>query len=287
MKNFYLIPNMLKDLDLEITRSIIDYLNERGCDVFLPKDLAENAGGEWAVPIDDNRFESTECAIVLGGDGTIIHSARQLAQHDIPILGVNLGSLGFLAAIEEHAIFETLDAILEDRYVIENRMMLEADIYKGGKVIQEGFALNDIVVSRMALSRMVRFSIYINDRFVNDYSADGVIVTTPTGSTAYNLSAGGPILEPQTEMMAITPICPHSLSTRSIVISCKDEVRITFEKNRSAWHNDLIITIDGQTGIQIDNDMELVIKRSGLITRLVNLHGHNFFTLLRRKLGKN
>lgn len=285
MKQFYIIPNNDKEMVMTMTQLIMDYLSERGCEVVLHPSYQEDFDRE--LPIDEDLLDGIDCAIVLGGDGTIIHSARMLAKHHIPILGVNLGSLGFLAAIEEHCILKALDAILSDDYQVESRMMLEALVYENGELKDSGFALNDVVVSRMALSRMVGYSLYINERFVNDYSADGLIVATPTGSTAYNLSAGGPILEPQTEMLVITPICSHSLSARSIVISSQDVIRITFERNRRAWDNDLMVTIDGQTGVQIINERELVIRKSALVTQMVVLKDYNFYSILRHKLSKN
>lgn len=287
MKQVYLIVNTTKDQDLDFAYEVIEWLQEQEVDVFVDTKLhAEYEIGEKYLK-HEHELDTIDFAIVMGGDGTIIHSARRLAQHGVPILGINLGSLGFLTQIEQCEWKESLSQVLEGKYQIQNRMMLEAKVYNNveGTSSSRSFGLNDVVISRMALSRMVGFSLFVNDEFVNFYSADGVILATPTGSTAYNLSAGGPILEPNGETMVVTPICPHSLGSRSLVLSSKDVVRITFEHNRRLWENDLMLTVDGQEGIKLSSDSEIIIKKSNLITRLLKLEGHNFYKALRHKLG--
>lgn len=287
MKNIYVIINTLKSNKLAYTKKIIEWLNHQACTVFLDEEVYHNYKLEDVQMLKEHNLDTIDCAIVLGGDGTIIHSARRLSQHKIPILGINLGNLGFLAEIEEHEWLINLTKVLEHKYEIESRMMLEVKVYNGGKLIEEGYCLNDIVVSRMALSRMVGFSLFVNEEFVNYYSADGIIISTPTGSTAYNLSAGGPILAPHNEMIVMTPICPHSLTARSIVISSNDVVKITFEHNRRSWREDLMVTMDGQKGVKISSDTEIIIKKSEVKTQLIKLEGHDFYRILRRKLGSN
>lgn len=287
MKQVYMIVNTLKDKELTFAYQVIDWLQKQEVEVFLDTRIHDKYQISDDYVKNEHELDTIDFAIILGGDGTIIHSARRLAQHGLPILGINLGSLGFLAEIEQGEWKESLSLVLEGKYEVQNRMMLEARTINNadGTSSNRSFALNDVVISRMALSRMVGFSLFVNDEFVNYYSADGVIISTPTGSTAYNLSAGGPILAPNGENMVITPICPHSLSARSIVLSSEDVIRITFEHNRRLWENDLMLTVDGQEGLQLTSDSEIIIRKSDLKTRLLKLEGHNFYKVLRHKLG--
>lgn len=287
MKQVYMIVNTLKDKELTFAYQVIDWLQKQEVEVFLDTRIHDKYQISDDYVKNEHELDTIDFAIILGGDGTIIHSARRLAQHGLPILGINLGSLGFLAEIEQGEWKESLSLVLEGKYEVQNRMMLEARTINNadGTSSNRSFALNDVVISRMALSRMVGFSLFVNDEFVNYYSADGVIISTPTGSTAYNLSAGGPILAPNGENMVITPICPHSLSARSIVLSSEDVIRITFEHNRRLWENDLMLTVDGQEGLKLTSDSEIIIRKSDLKTRLLKLEGHNFYKVLRHKLG--
>ncbi len=285
MHRVYIIVNIIKDETLQLTNEIIQWLHENDCTIFIDEKVRNCNHLDATCIQSEEDLDNIDFAIVLGGDGTIIHSARKLAQHKIPILGINLGNLGFLAEIEEKEWQDNLKLVLEGNYEIETRMMLEAHVYEDGLVVQDGFGLNDVVISRMALSRMVGFSVYVNDEFVNYYSADGLIISTPTGSTAYNLSAGGPIVAPHNKMIVMTPICPHSLTARSIVLSSDDQIKITFEHNRRNWDKDLMVTIDGQEGMRISSDADILIKKTSMQTRLIKLEGHDFYHILRRKLG--
>jgi NAD+ kinase len=286
MNSFFILPNVHKDNELILTKKIADWLVNHKKKVYVHK--AFNAEG-YLDELSCNQAEgmnNVDCAIVLGGDGTIINASRCFARQDIPFLGVNLGNLGFLAEVEAKDIFTTLERVLNNDYTIEKRMMLEASICHEDGTVVNRVALNDMVLGRTAISRMVGFSIYVNGDLVNNYSADGIIIATPTGSTAYNLSAGGPILAPTNEMIVITPICSHSLTSRSIVISGNDEVQITFEYNRKLWEDDLMLTIDGQQAVEISKNSVITIKKSSMHTKLIKLNGTNFYSLLRKKLAK-
>lgn len=284
MQHFYIMPNTLKVESFPLTERIAHFLHEQGKTVYMTEEVSDKFGLHKHQHNLETCLNKAECAIVLGGDGTILSAARELAVHDIPILGVNLGNFGFLAEVEAKDIEKTLERILMKHYCIEERMMLETTVIKDGVSENIGLALNDLVASRTAISRMVGYSIFVNGNLVNHYAADGIIISTPTGSTAYNLSAGGPILAPYTESMVITPICPHSLTARSIVLSGNDEIRITFDINRSAWEKDLMITIDGQQVINIQSNTQVIIKKSQVKTKLLKLKENDFYTLLRRKL---
>lgn len=285
MHRVYMIVNILKDETLTLTNEIVQWLYEHDCMIFIDEKVRACSDFNATCIQDESELDHIDFAIILGGDGTIIHSARKLALHKIPILGINLGNLGFLAEIEQCNWQKNLLSVLEGHYEVETRMMLETIVCENKSIVKEGYGLNDVVISRMALSRMVGFSVYVNDVFVNYYSADGVIISTPTGSTAYNLSAGGPLLAPHSEMIVMTPICPHSLSARSLVLSSDDVVKITFEHNRRNWDKDLMVTIDGQEGIRVSSDTDIIIKKAEMKTRLIKLEGHDFYDILRRKLS--
>ena len=231
MNKFYIITNNEKDKNLEFTDRVVDYLGKRGghCEVQL-------AGRQTAGPFhytDPRRIpEETQCIIVLGGDGTLLQAARDIqAAHDkkrsqIPLLGVNLGNLGFLAEVDRQSVYQALDKLTEDVYEVEERMMLSGTVYRGDRVIGKDIALNDIVIAREGPLRVVRFKNFVNDEYLNSYNADGIIISTPTGSTGYSLSVGGPIVSPSGEMTIMTPIAPHTLNSRSIVFPAEDVITV-------------------------------------------------------------
>lgn len=287
MQTFWIIPNHTKDKNYEITKIILQWLLARGLTVLFAD---EECKVDFMLPYTVSTNEAmtqADCVIVLGGDGTIIQSARKIAKVDLPILGVNLGNLGFLAEIESKELLEALEQFIQELYTIESRMMVQADIlHADGSVEDFGLALNDIVVTRNSISRMIGFNVYVNDVLVNHYFADGVIISTPTGSTAYNLSAGGPILSPNSQVLVLTPICPHSLTARSIVLSGDDHIRITFKNRMDVPGEDLLMTLDGQVVAKVYEDQEILIRRAHETTRLIKLNHKNFYAILRRKLGR-
>lgn len=225
----------------------------------------------------------TDVVITLGGDGTLIKAARQCAPNGIPILGVNLGHLGFLTEVKKQDIQIVLQKLKEKKYSIEERMMLEAKIIENGVVHEKFVALNDIVLTRKFLSRMIGVSVKVNELLLDNYFADGIIVSTPTGSTAYSLSAGGPVLDPLMKIMIITPICPHSLHSRSIAIS--EDKKVTLEPD-SRYDNETIMTIDGQNSIDVGKDTKVEISNANIVTKLIKINNYNFYELLRRKLSE-
>lgn len=286
MNRFLILPNILKEKSYGLTKEIVTWLDNKGYKVYLSKKVGELYGLHNFIEDKNKSLENADCAIVLGGDGTILHAARKLAAFNIPILGVNLGHLGFLAEVDAKDINETLENLCSGNYFIEDRMMLETSITEDGQTRNLGLALNDIVVSRSSITRMVGYSVYVNDELVNHFFADGIIISTPTGSTAYNLSAGGPILAPHNKMIVITPICSHSLNARSIVISAEDKVAIRFEFKRNTFDKDLQLTIDGQEVVPITNNTEIIINKADISTHLIKLNSINFYTLLRKKLDR-
>ena len=226
----------------------------------------------------------SDMLVVLGGDGTLLAMAKAIAEsgHDVPILAVNFGSLGFLTEITRPELHQALDTVLAGRASYDLRMMLSATAVGSGA---SHMALNDVVFSRTALSRMIELSVSVGDQFVTAVKADGLIVATPTGSTAYNLAAGGPIVHPAMDALVLTPIAPHTLSNRPIVIPAEREVRVTSTSSNAG--DEVYVTMDGQTGLPLPEGDELTIVRAQRPLRLVRSTTRSYFEVLRQKLKWN
>ncbi|HOQ16384.1 MAG: NAD(+)/NADH kinase [Epulopiscium sp.] len=282
MKKAGLIVNIKKDINLDSSIKIMDWLMQRNCLVYIPENLAKILEKPHLSKKEEEIYQDSDFIVVLGGDGTFLSAARKAAIYDTPILGINLGTLGFLAEVEKASSLQALEKVLAGNYSIEKRMMLEVKVKDCKKNNQQKLiCLNDIGVTRSSLSRIINLKVYINNQFVDYYSADGIIVSTPTGSTAYNLSAGGPILDPNSKMMVITPICPHSLSARSIVVSDEDYIEIEICENHNC---DIILTIDGQLGYQLDNHDIIQVTKSTYMTKIIKTSDYNFYDILRKKI---
>lgn len=283
MNKICLITNKNKDHNLEITNKVINYIKKHKRKCILLKCFNGECDGLYTdvntIPPD------TDCIIVLGGDGTILQAAHDIASRDIPIFGINLGTLGFLAEIEIQNIYKALDCLFNGQYTLESRMMLQGCIIRDGKKIYDGAVLNEIVVARSGFSRVISLSVRVNNELVYKYRGDGVLLSTPTGSTGYNLSAGGPVLRPNNKMIVLTPICPHSLNTRSIVLSGDDKVTVKVEKSKKTQDNEAITTFDGKESIMLHADDIIDIKKSSLETKLIRFYENNFFETLRTKIG--
>lgn len=223
--------------------------------------------------------------IVLGGDGTLLQAARDVVSRQIPLLGINLGTLGYLAEIDKDSIEPALNHLIADAYTIERRMMLSGKVYHRGKMVAEDVALNDIVIGREGPLRVIRFNNYVNGEFLNSYTADGIIISTATGSTGYSLSAGGPIVSPETNIMIMTPVAPHTLNTRSIIFPAEDE--ITVEVTEGAQKNGegkAVASFDGDTNISMNVGDRIVIKRSVSDTKIIKISNISFLEVLRTKM---
>jgi len=277
MDKFLIITNYTKDDGRMITSRIQSYLEKKGKECVFP--LLEN--GEHIVP--GSIPKDTDCAIVIGGDGTLIRASRTLVFEGVPILGVNLGTLGYLTEVEVQNIEAAIDQLISGDYIIEDRMMLYGKV-RGEK---REIALNDIVVSRSGGMRILSFHLYVNGEFLNTYQADGIIISTPTGSTAYNLSAGGPIIEPTASMILVTPICSHTLTKGSIVFSADDEVVIELGARRDEVKDEAVISFDGADLTAFETGDRLVIKRARETTGLVTLKRTSFLETLREKMKGN
>lgn len=274
MMHFYLIANEVKDPDGFYTRKITAYLEARGARVMYADNM---------MPFPESY--QPDCVLVLGGDGTLLRAARNMAGKDIPLLGVNLGTLGYLAEVEIAAIDEALDKLLEDRFTREDRMMLVGQVKKQ-ETLEEDFALNDIVISRCGSLQVLTFHIYVNGQFLNSYSADGMIVATPTGSTGYNMSAGGPIVEPGARLLLMTPICPHTLNTRSIVLAPDDEIRIEIPVGKDGQRQTVEANYDGSHKSRLQTGDSIVIRRADKTTGILKLNTESFLTILHKKMSE-
>ncbi|MGC8767795.1 NAD(+)/NADH kinase [Calditerrivibrio sp.] len=279
MKNIAIVAKPHADNIKGLIKSVIDFLTKHGID-YLLEDRAASVMGVEPVSIDKVR-ELSDAAIVLGGDGTLISAIRIFDEKEIPILGVNLGRLGFLTETRIDEISTALKNMISGEYTIEKRLKLCSEIYLNGDVTFHASVINDVVINKGALARIIDIELFVNDCFVNRYRADGLIISTPTGSTAYNLAAGGPIIYPTLNNIIITPICPHSLSNRPIVLDA--DVCITMK----VLNNDekVFITYDGQIGKRLDKDEIIKIKRSSYYINLVVPKDRNYFSVLREKLG--
>lgn len=283
MDHFYVITNPSKDTGLKTAEFIQDYLNKRKKTCVIDAG-SEKERKEGYTDIDKVPDE-TDCVIVLGGDGTLLQAATDLGDKDIPFLGINLGTLGFLAEVNVSDIEDALDKLIAGEYEIENRMMLYGRSFSGEEEKDNARALNDIVITRKGSLEIINFNIYVNGQFLHKYHADGIIVATPTGSTGYNLSAGGPVVEPKANLILISPICPHSMQNRSIVLSPEDTVTIEIERSRDGEEQEVEAIYDGSHKVSLRTGDKVIIKKSQKTTGIVKLSQVSFLEILHRKMS--
>ena len=283
MERFVIVTNRSKDKDLAMTTYIKNYLEERGKNCVIA-DKKENSsfyheGREFLSYIP----EDAECVIVLGGDGTMLQAARSAAYHDIPLIGVNMGTMGYLAEVEKTGVDEALNRILEGDFDTQERMMLYGSVNE-----KNDYALNDIVITRNSSMQMniVNFDIYVNDLFLCNYHADGMIISTPTGSTGYNMSAGGPIVEPSANLILITPICPHTLNSRSMVLPENTKIEIVIKEGRDNSKQEVVAYFDGSGKIEMVTGDSICIEKSAKKTKIIKLNRVSFLEVLGKKFDK-
>jgi NAD+ kinase len=253
---------------------------KKGIEVTLQEDLAGHFGRKVRYRPLHEMLRNIDCLLVFGGDGTILNGARLVACSGVPLLGINLGHLGFLSEIDIPDIKEGLESVLNNDYYIEERMMIEAAVLRDGREIERSTGLNDAVITKGAFARLIFLETRVNGEQVSTYPTDGLIVSTPTGSTAYSLSAGGPVVTPELDLMLLTPICPHALWARPIVISseCQVEVELLSDKG------EVMLTIDGQHGLKLIKNDVVKITRSRDKVKFIRLNTRNFFRVLKQKL---
>lgn len=261
MRKFIINANSIKDPDGKYTHIV--------------KDAITLAGG---AVVDD--VSLAEAVIVLGGDGTLLKAAGDYMDFDLPLLGVNLGTLGYLAETDIDNLSESIEQLLNDNFVIEERMMLYGSI-EDCDGLHEEHALNDVVITGCGPLTLVRYEIWVNGELLNNYAADGLVISTPTGSTGYNMSAGGPIVEPKANLLLVTPICPHTLNTRSIVLSAEDEITV---KILDLTRGDVAVAFDGRESYKLKTGMLVRVHKSEQVTKIVKLHKESFLKTLHNKL---
>ncbi len=262
----------------EILKDILPYLGERGIEVFVDIETAQylNIEGHPRSRIPD----LAEAVVVLGGDGTMLSAARLVCERGIPILGVNLGGLGFITEVQRTEIRGAIDRILSGNFTLEERLMLAAHVHRHGEKIAEYTALNDVVINKGALARIIDLETFIDTTYVTTFRADGLIVSTPTGSTAYCLSAGGPILYPTMDCIVLSPICPHTLTNRPIVLPDDVSIEVTLKSPSE----DVFLTMDGQVGFSLRQNDAVVVRKSLFKAKLLIPYERDFFRVLRTKL---
>ncbi len=259
---------------------ILQWLQQRGCETLVEESVLENFGLSGYRGVTREQMPSqVDAIIVFGGDGTILSVARAIGDNDAPILAVNLGSLGFLTEVTLDELYEALDRLLKGEHRIDERRLLDATVKRNDGSSSSFHALNDVVITKGALARIIQLDAYIDEDFMATFLADGLIIATPTGSTAYSLSAGGPIVLPSLACTVVTPICPHTLTNRPLVFPPESEIRITLTSGE-----DVMLTVDGQQGVELAEEDEIVCTSSRRRIELIKPHNKSFFDVLREKL---
>jgi NAD+ kinase len=290
VKKFCIITNKSKDECFEVTKRIETLISEYGG---TSVSFGDPLNGEFNSspeniktfgPQHEEALNSCECVIVLGGDGTILETSRAIGEREIPMVGINLGTLGFMSCIERSQIDYAIKELVVDNFTIENRMQLKVTSSSGGKKSM-CLALNDVTVTRSGLSRLIKTDVIVNGQAVGSYSGDGCLVSTPTGSTGYNLSAGGPIVTPEAKLMCITPICPHTFNSRTIVVSGDDKVRIVLGEKKKLLDTESFATIDGQMAVRLNAGDNIDVEQAETVAKFIRLPGQSYFNVLNLKLN--
>lgn len=279
MRNFILITNEFKDQNLKLSEEMVQYISDKGgkADI-LVSSVERMEDGDFAIeeiPAD------TECIFVLGGDGTLIRAATKVVSLQIPLIGVNLGTLGYLCELEAATVWKAIDSLMDDSYMMEERMMLTG--HKHGDSGSR-MAMNDIVIHRTGELSILSLNVYVNGELLNTYHADGMIVATPTGSTGYNMSAGGPIVDPKAKMLLLTPINAHNLNSKSIVLGAEDVIEIEIGTRRSQKDEQAAVSFDGDSVETLGVGERFVVSQAQHITRICKLSKKSFLEILRKKM---
>lgn len=280
IKTIGVIVGPRKPAAVEVVREMSAWCNARGIALHAAEQIAADVGCQTLALSDEILAEDLDLMVVLGGDGTMLGASRLIGMRAIPVLGVNFGFLGYLTEFTLPELFSALAGIRAGRLQIDRRMMIDVGLKRAGRIIETYRALNDAVVNRAVRAQMVELDCYVDEQFVNSFRADGMIIATPTGSTAYSLSAGGPIVHPSIAAILVTPICPHMLSNRPFMLPGESVVEIVLKRADEG----VIVTIDGQKSLELTPDDRLVLLRSQITFDLVRPANRNYFEVLRTKL---
>jgi NAD+ kinase len=266
-----------------LVRDLVGWLADRGVETRLQRSLAERLRREDLAFDDDLLMRGASLALSLGGDGTMLATARLAAPRGIPILGCNLGGFGFMTELARSDLMAVLPEVLAGRYSVRDRMMVEGEMMRDGTSCCTVLALNDIIIMRGALSRLLRLEIDVGSEQLGLFSADGVIVSTPTGSTAYSLSAGGPVISPDVEALIVTPVCAHTLSARPVVVPSGQEISVSVSEPQPG--QEVMVAVDGQVGFALEPDDVMRVRKARVAAHIVQLGGPSFLVKVRTKLG--
>lgn len=283
MKHFFIIANLRKDKDLTLTKQMKTFIEEHGgtCAYYA----SEGKKGLDAALNPKKVPDETECVLVLGGDGTLIRTASQLVELQVPLIGVNLGTLGYLCELEAKDVFASLERLMADSYVVEERMLLTGHAEMGGGAhTTERIALNEVTIHRAASLSILNLNIYVNGAYLHTFHGDGVIVSTPTGSTGYNMSAGGPIVDPKAKILLLTPINAHNINTKSIVIGAEDEVMIELASRNLERNETALVSFDGDGVANLTVGDKFVVKQAETSIKICKLNEESFLEILRKKM---
>lgn len=278
MKRIGIIGKSGRPEPAEIAKGIVTWLRERDAEVFVDMETSQPLGIKGYLRSEIPQL--VDLVLVLGGDGTMLSVARLVCEKGIPILGINLGGLGFITEVQRTEVYQALERVFSGQYIIEERLMLNASVVRHGERITGYTTLNDVVINKGALARIIELETSVNNRYVTTFRSDGLIVSTPTGSTAYCLSAGGPILFPTIESIVLIPICPHTLTNRPIVLPDTVSIEITLR----SLVEDVFLTLDGQVGFSLRQNDTVIVEKSPYKTRLLIPFERDFFEVLRTKL---
>lgn len=278
MKSIGIIANIKKPLTKEMVENIIQWAKQNKVDFFLDEELSALVGYKEKSSPREKLWQLCEMIISLGGDGTMLTSARAVGEHQTPILGINLGGLGFLTEITSNDLDKTLDKLKNGGFFIEKRMVLETEV-EGLKKLDQ-YALNDVVLDKGEVARLFHMHLYADDEFICSYSADGLIISTPTGSTAYCLAAGGPIINPRTNVIIVSPICPHTFASRPIIFSENENLKVVVELAQ----REAVLTIDGQMAFHLKSGSSVLVRKAKHSVNLIKFKDRSFYDILRTKL---
>lgn len=280
MLKILILPNPVKPKAIELTGKLISFLKEYDFKPVLEQEMAFQINCSSFGEAETELWNNLDLVMVLGGDGSMLNSARKVYPREIPLLGVNLGHLGFLTRVESNDLELAIANLKSGNFQFEERAMLEADVVRNGQVIARAVGLNELVLARSAFAKTIRLETWIDEEYFTTYPADGLIMATATGSTAYSLSAGGPVLDPRLKAILVTPICAHSLYARPMVLSEDAQVKVCIHSS----HAEVTLTADGQAGIELEPADQIYCRRAPSITKLLRFKNQGLFEVLKSRL---